>query len=229
MCPDTTFVVLPDVVTHLTSEVLVVKGGADAVSFEYTLEKLDVQVNEEEEEEEEQEEEEEEGDGQSGGGDGGSGSSGDGAGGSGSSPSSSSSPSASSPSSHASRTSSVSASSAASAGDSRVWQRGDASGVIHLHHLQVCMSGAACGRVREVYVSACRACRWAGGRAGRRASAGAFFSPCFCSVLHFLLLVAFSGASAANMVAGFRTQPTGCVLTAVLRVVGVDSLVSVTC
>lgn len=128
--------VLPDVVTHLTSEVLVVKGGADAVSFEYTLEKLDVQVKEVEEEEDEQ----------SGGGDGGSGSSGDGAGGGGSSPSSFSSSSASSPSSHASHaSSSVSASSAGSAGDSKVWQRGDASGVIHLHHLQVCMSVAVCG------------------------------------------------------------------------------------
>ena len=122
VCPDTTFVVLPDVVTHLTSEVLVVKGGADAVSFEYTLEKLDVQVKEEGEE-------------QSAGGDG-SGSSGDGGAGGGSSPSSSS-PS-SSRSSHAShRSSSASASSPASADDSRVWQPGDASGVIHLHRLQV--------------------------------------------------------------------------------------------
>lgn len=36
-CPDTTFVVFPDVVTHLTSEVLVVKGDPDAASFEYSL------------------------------------------------------------------------------------------------------------------------------------------------------------------------------------------------
>lgn len=42
-CPDTTFVVLPDVVTHLTSDVLVVKGDPDAVSFEYLLSRLAVE------------------------------------------------------------------------------------------------------------------------------------------------------------------------------------------
>lgn len=41
-CPDTTFVVFPDVVTHLTSDVLVVKGDPDAASFEYSLDSMGV-------------------------------------------------------------------------------------------------------------------------------------------------------------------------------------------
>lgn len=41
-CPDTTFVVFPDVVTHLTSVVLVVKGDPDAASFEYSLDSMGV-------------------------------------------------------------------------------------------------------------------------------------------------------------------------------------------
>lgn len=123
VCPDTTFVVLPDVVTHLTSEVLVVKGGADAVRFEYTLEQLDIQATGDEEAESGGED----GSGQ----DGSPGSSGAGGG------SSVSSPSSASRASHSSLSSSDSSDSASSASDNRVWLPGDSSGVIHLHHLQV--------------------------------------------------------------------------------------------
>ncbi|CAN0236695.1 unnamed protein product, partial [Discosporangium mesarthrocarpum] len=37
VCPDTNFVVLPDVVTHLMTAVLVVKGSDDTVGFQYLL------------------------------------------------------------------------------------------------------------------------------------------------------------------------------------------------
>ncbi|CAN0202792.1 unnamed protein product, partial [Scytosiphon promiscuus] len=43
-CPDTTFVVLPEVVTHLTSTVFVVEGGPDAAAFEYALDPADTAV-----------------------------------------------------------------------------------------------------------------------------------------------------------------------------------------
>lgn len=117
-CPDTTFVVLPDVVTHLTSTVLVVEGGPDAASFEYALESTDTAAAAATD-----------GGGASSassgtaGGDGGAGSASGGGGGGGSS-------SASSP--------------AASGGggegggeEAVVWQQGDSSGVIHLHQLEV--------------------------------------------------------------------------------------------
>lgn len=131
-CPDTTFVVLPDVVTHLTSTVLVVKGtdvaadtaaaadpaadaagsdSASACTFEYALDELGVVAG---------------GGGESSGGDaasgtgsGGSTSAGGGSGGS----------------------SSSSSSSTSSEEETGAWQQGDSSGVIHLHQLKVSCCG----------------------------------------------------------------------------------------
>lgn len=139
-CPDTTFVVLPDVVTHLTSTVLVVKGtdkAADTVSavaaaaadaagsdgsihtsactFEYAVDELGVVAA---------------GEGEGGSGDSSSGTAGSG-GGSGSAGGVGSEGESSSSSS-----SSASSASQGEAGTG-TWQQGDSSGVIHLHQLKV--------------------------------------------------------------------------------------------
>lgn len=132
-CPDTTFVVLPDVVTHLTSTVLVVKGtdtaadtaaaaaasaapdaaGSDSTSactFEYAVDELGDVAGED-------------GGGGAASGDGSSAASGGGG-------------------------SSLSASSSSSSqGEGTgAWQQGDSSGVIHLHELKVsCCCGGGGG------------------------------------------------------------------------------------
>lgn len=137
-CPDTMFVVLPDVVTHLTSTVLVVKGtdtaadkaaaaagaaatdaaGSDATSactFEYAVDELGAVAGED-------------GGGSSGGGSAASGT----AGGDGSSTGGGGGGSSSLPVSWSS------SSSAPQGERTGVWQQGDSSGVIHLHQLKVC-------------------------------------------------------------------------------------------
>lgn len=118
-CPDTTFVVLPDVVTHLTSTVLVVEGGPDAASFEYALDPTDTVITAAADVSSGSTS-------TTGGGDvggAGSASGGDGAGGA----SSSSLSSLAASSSHEED----------GGGDGVVWQQGDSSGVIHLHQLEV--------------------------------------------------------------------------------------------
>ena len=163
-CPDTTFVVLPDVVTHLTSTVLVVKGtdtaadtaaaaaaatsagaAADATgssdstsacTFEYAVDELGAVAGEDGD-----------GDAASGAGSGdgsGSGSgSGSAAGGSGGSSLSASS---------------SSSSQGAGAGE---WQQGDSSGVIHLHQLKVsCGGGGGGGDGGCSKCSKCFVCVW---------------------------------------------------------------------
>lgn len=114
-CPDTTFVVLPDVVTHLTSDVLVVKGDPDAVSFEYSLSRPALGEDGDDD------------DGGSGGG-----SSGDDDDGGGTDNEAVGSQTGGDDST---------GSSSAGGGEESVesdWLIGDSSGVIHLHHLQVC-------------------------------------------------------------------------------------------
>lgn len=139
LCPDTTFVVLPDVVTHLTSEVLVVEGGPDAASFQYSVAQLGVGKD---------------GDASSSGSGIGSSSSSSGSGGKGGTKSNSGSDSGSGSKAGVGNgegtvsTSSGGDDGSASAGgdedDETVWHEGDVSGVIHLHHLQVCVSFDMC-------------------------------------------------------------------------------------
>lgn len=112
-CPDTTFVVLPDVVTHLTSDVLVVKGDPDAVSFEYVLSQLAVGGGDDDDD---------------------GGSSSDNDDGEGTNNEAAGSQTGGGDSSGSTGSSSAGEGEESTESD---WLVGDSSGVIHLHHLQV--------------------------------------------------------------------------------------------
>ncbi|CAB1108211.1 unnamed protein product [Ectocarpus sp. CCAP 1310/34] len=116
-CPDTTFVVLPEVVTHLTSTVLVVEGGPDAASFEYTLDPIETNADNNDDDDDDDDDAEEAG--SSGG-------------------TAASRDSSSGSSSSSTSTSSTTTSGGEGKGEEAgvVWEQGDSSGVIHLYDLE---------------------------------------------------------------------------------------------
>ncbi|CAN0068374.1 unnamed protein product, partial [Ectocarpus sp. 12 AP-2014] len=133
-CPDTTFVVLPEVVTHLTSTVLVVEGGPDAASFEYALDPIETNTDNDHDGGDDDDDDDDAEEADSSGGVSSGGSSGEG--GTSASRDSSSGSSSSSSSSSSSRTNSGGEGEGEGEEAGVVWQQGDSSGVIHLYDLE---------------------------------------------------------------------------------------------